>query len=102
MVADRVPVLARPVATEPVALPIERDRVEVRPVAAVFRVVVEALEERDRRVDIGLDPRVAGDPVELGGADECVDLLIGRDGLVVVPEPEARIFFSLGSLISIA
>ena len=86
VVADRVPVLARPVAAQRVALAVERDRVEVRPVAAVLGVVEEPLEERDRRVDVGVDPLVAGDPEDLGRPDEGVDLLVGRDGLVVVAE----------------
>ena len=86
MVADRVPVLARPVPAEGVALAVERDRVEVRPVAAVLGVVEEPLEQRDRRVDVLLDPRVAGDPEQLGRADQRVDLLVGRDRLVVVAE----------------
>ena len=65
VVADRVPVLARPVAPQRVALAVERDRVEVRPVAAVLGVVEEPLEERDRRVDVVVDPLVAGDPEDL-------------------------------------
>ena len=86
VVADRVPVLARPVAAEGVALAVERDRVDVREVAAVLGVVEEPLEELDRQVDVFLDPRVAGDPEHLGRAGQRVDLLVGRDRVVVVAE----------------
>ena len=87
MVADRVPVLARPVVAERLGARVERDRVDVREVAAAARGRGRSLSNRLIVMSMSSqDPRVAGDAVGLGRAGQRVDLLVGRDRVVVVAE----------------
>ena len=65
---------------------VERDRVDVREEALALAVEEEAVEELVRELDVALDARVAGDAERLGRAGQRVDLLVGRDRVVVVAE----------------
>ena len=65
---------------------VERPRVDVREVAALFAIDEELVEQVDRQSGVVEDLRVAGDAVRLDRAGERVDLLVGRDGVVVVAE----------------
>ena len=86
MVADRIPVLLRPVRPQRLAAGVQRDRVEVREVAPLLLVEEEAVEEIDGHPGVVEDARVAGDAVGLGRAGQGVDLLVGGDGHEVVAE----------------
>ena len=86
VVADRVPVLPRLVHAERLAARVERDRVDVREEALAVAVEEEAVEELVRQLDVVLDPRIAGDAEGLRRAGKRVDLLVGRDRVVVVAE----------------
>ncbi len=75
------------VAAERLGARVEGDRVDVREVAAAARGRWKYLSNRLRvRVDVRADRRVAGDAVGLGRAGQRVDLLVGRDRVVVVAE----------------
>ncbi|EKD34703.1 MAG: hypothetical protein ACD_75C02226G0001, partial [uncultured bacterium] len=56
------------------------------PVAPLLVIAVVAVEEIEGQIDVVADLRVAGDAVGLGGAGQGVDLLIGRQGVVIVAE----------------
>jgi len=86
VVADRVPVLPRLVEPQRVRVRAQHDGVDVRVVAATLVVAEVVLEEADRPVDIAGDPPVTGHAEGLRRAGERVDLLVHRNGVVVVVE----------------
>ena len=86
VVADGVPVLARLVLLEDVRTRVERPRVDVREVAALFAIDIELVEQVDRQSRVVEDLRIARGAVGLDGAGQRIDLLVGGDGVEVVAE----------------
>ena len=86
VVPDRVPVLARPVHAQRGIARVEVDRIDVREVATFDGIPEELVEEVDRHVDVAPDARVRRDAIDLDRARQRIDLLVGRDRVVVVAE----------------
>src|SRR5512143_2314587 len=99
MVANGVPVLARPVLTKRLSTTIKAGLVKVREVATVTLVLIKALEQRQGFLNIVQNAWITCQPVGHYRTAQRVNLLINWKRMVIVAElrsEQLMLFFSIG------
>ena len=84
MVTDRVPVFPSPVIAKRGGARIQRDRIEVRKVSALFSIFVVVLEQPDRLLHIPEYFGVSSQTVRHARTGERVDLLVHGNRVIIV------------------